>query len=55
MEGGTKSAIAEQIDDTAIEYDSQAVVDALHILARYDLVTLEGNTWYPSAKANSSS
>lgn len=46
--GGTRSAIADELPtDTAVGYDAEAVVDALQVLERYDLVVLEGNTWKP--------
>jgi hypothetical protein len=48
IDGGTRSVIAEAMPgDTAADYDAEAVVDALQVLARYDLVVLEGNTWRP--------
>lgn len=48
MDGGTRSAVADRLpDDMAVSYDAQAVVDLLPVLERYDLVVLEGNTWYP--------
>jgi hypothetical protein len=50
LDGGTRSVIAEHLPDTlAADYDSQAVVDALQLLERYDLVVLEGNTWKPGS------
>lgn len=46
--GGTKSAVASALsDDTTVAYDADAVVEALQVLARYDLVVLKGNTWNP--------
>lgn len=46
--GGTKSALAGELpEDLAVEYDAEAVVEALQVLERYDLVELEGNTWKP--------
>lgn len=48
VDGGTRSVIAERLpDDTAVEFDGEAVVEAMQVLARYDLVVLEGNTWRP--------
>ncbi|MFC7028055.1 hypothetical protein ACFQJ5_11455 [Halomicroarcula sp. GCM10025324] len=48
MDGGTRSAIADRLPDAmAVSFDAQAVVDTLQVLERYDLVTLEGNTWKP--------
>ena len=48
IDGGTKSAVASALpDDTTIPYDANAVVETLQVLARYDLVVLEGNTWKP--------
>jgi len=48
MDGGTRSAIAQQLPDTmSVTFDAQAVVDTLQVLERYDLVVLEGNTWKP--------
>ncbi len=48
MNGGTRSAIAERLPaEMAVEYDAEAVVEALQVLARYDLVVLEDNTWKP--------
>lgn len=51
MDGGTRSAIAEQLpDEMTVTFDAQAVVDTLQVLERYDLVILEGNTWKPGPK-----
>jgi len=48
LDGGTRSAIAERLpDEMAVEYDAEAVVEALQVLERYDLVVLEDNTWKP--------
>jgi hypothetical protein len=48
LDGGTRSAIAERLaDETTVDYDSEAVVNALRVLERYGLVTLDGNTWMP--------
>jgi len=48
LNGGTRSAIAERLpDEMAVEYDAEAVVEALQVLERYDLVVLEDNTWKP--------
>lgn len=48
MGGGTRSAIAQELpSDTELSDDAQAVVEALQVLERYDLVVLEGNTWKP--------
>lgn len=46
--GGTRSAIAQELPTgMTASYDAQAVVEALQVLERYDLVVLEGNTWKP--------
>jgi len=51
LNGGTRSAIADRLPEkTAVEYDAQAVVEALQVLERYELVVLEGNTWKPGPK-----
>lgn len=48
IDGGTRSAIASALpDDTVVEYDPEAVVGVMQMLERYDLVTLDGNTWNP--------
>ncbi|QIO22065.1 hypothetical protein [Haloarcula sp. JP-L23] len=48
IDGGTRSAIAEQLPaDMNAAFDAEAVVDAMQVLERYDLVVLEGNTWKP--------
>lgn len=48
LNGGTRSAIADRIsEETTESLDAQAVVEILQVLQRYDLVTLEGNTWNP--------
>ncbi|QIB73278.1 hypothetical protein GL213_12790 [Halogeometricum borinquense] len=48
MGEGTRSAIAKNLPgDTTAELDAEAVVELLHVLKRYDLVVLEGNTWKP--------
>jgi hypothetical protein len=48
LDGGTRSAIADHLPaEMQHAYDADAVVDALQVLARYDLVDLEGNTWVP--------
>ncbi|MFC6764657.1 hypothetical protein [Natrinema soli] len=48
LDGGTRSVIVDQLPpEMHHAYDAEAVVDALQILARYDLVALEGNTWTP--------
>lgn len=48
IDGGTRSAIADSMpDETTAPYDAEAVVTALQVLARYDLVELEDNTWRP--------
>jgi hypothetical protein len=52
MEEGTRSAIADRLpEEMTVDYDAEAVVDLLQVLKRYDLVTLEGNTWKPGPKA----
>ncbi|MDS0280987.1 hypothetical protein [Haloarcula onubensis] len=51
IDGGTRSVIAEALPaDTAAEFDPGAVVDALQVLERYDLVVLDGNTWRPGPR-----
>jgi hypothetical protein len=51
IDGGTRSVIAEALPaDTAAEFDAGAVVDALQLLERYDLVVLDGNTWRPGPR-----
>jgi len=51
IDGGTRSVIAEALPaDTAADYDPAAVVDALQVLERYDLVVLDGNTWRPGPR-----
>lgn len=46
--GGTKSVIAEELpEELEHRYDAEGVVDALRLLARYDIVVLDGNTWTP--------
>ncbi len=48
IDGGTRSVIAEELPaDTAVEFDGETVVETLQVLAGYDLVALEGNTWRP--------
>jgi hypothetical protein len=48
LDGGTRSVIVDQLPpEMHHAYDAEAVVDALQILARYDLVALDGNTWTP--------
>jgi hypothetical protein len=48
MGEGTRSAVANNLPtETAAELDAEAVVELLHVLKRYDLVVLEGNTWKP--------
>jgi len=51
IDGGTRSVIADALPaDTAAEFDPGAVVDALQLLERYDLVVLDGNTWRPGPR-----
>jgi len=51
IDGGTRSAIADAVPaDTTADFDPEAVVDALQLLERYDLVVLEGNTWKPGPR-----
>ena len=46
IDGGTKSVIVENLPgDMAVDYEGDAVVNAMQVLERYDLVTLDGNTW----------
>lgn len=48
MGGGTRSAIAEELpDDMIVEHDAEDVVTVMNVLAKYNLVRLEGNTWKP--------
>jgi hypothetical protein len=48
IDGGTRSALASAVPpDAGVAGDPQAVVETLQVLARYDLVVLEGNTWTP--------
>lgn len=44
--GATKSRIAEE-SSTGADFDAEAVIHALRVLERYDLVQLDGNTWMP--------
>lgn len=51
IDGGTRSVIAEQLPpETSADFDAEAVVDALQVLERYDLVVLDGNTWRPGPR-----
>ncbi|WP_436908619.1 hypothetical protein [Halosimplex marinum] len=46
--GATKSQIAEAAaGEVAAEFDADSVIHALRLLAQYDLVALDGNTWRP--------
>lgn len=48
IDGGTRSAVADELPgEMAATYDAEAVVGLLAVLERYDLITLEGNTWKP--------
>ncbi|MFC6766779.1 hypothetical protein [Natrinema soli] len=48
LDGGTRSVIVDHLPpEMHHAYDAEAVVDALQILSRYDLVALDGNTWTP--------
>lgn len=48
IDGGTRSAVADELPEgMAVTYDAEAVVGLLAVLERYDLITLEGNTWKP--------
>lgn len=48
LDGGTRSVIVDHLPaEMQYDYDADAVVDALQVLARYDLVVLKGNTWTP--------
>ncbi|MFB6165027.1 MAG: hypothetical protein ABEJ31_07700 [Haloarculaceae archaeon] len=52
--GGTRSALAEALPaETRLAGDAEAVVDALQLLERFDLVSLDGNTWEPGAALGS--
>lgn len=51
IDGGTRSAIAQALpDDSSMAGDPDAVVTMLQVLERYDLVSLEGNTWMPGPR-----
>lgn len=53
MGEGTRSAVADNLPgDTAAELDAESVVELLHVLKRYDLVVLEGNTWKPRRRSD---
>ena len=46
IDGDIKSVIVENLPgDMAAAYDADAVVNAMQVLERYALVTLDGNTW----------
>lgn len=48
IDGGTRSAVARRLpEEMTAEYDAEEVVTVLQVLAQYDLVTLDGNTWRP--------
>lgn len=48
IDGGTRSVVADSLpEEMTVQYDPEGVVTALQVLERYDLVTLDGNTWYP--------
>jgi hypothetical protein len=52
INGGTRSAIAQALPaDCSLAGNPDAVVDLMQVLERYDLVTLEGNTWLPAPAA----
>lgn len=52
IDGGTRSAVAENLPaEMTVAYDPEELVDVLHVLERYDLVRLEGNTWYPATES----
>lgn len=49
--GGTKSRLAEELpSDLSPELAGEDVGEILAVLAHYDLVELEGNTWKPGPK-----
>jgi endonuclease/exonuclease/phosphatase (EEP) superfamily protein YafD len=51
IDGGTRSAIATALpEESSMSEDADAVVDMLQVLERYDLVELEGNTWFPGPR-----
>jgi len=50
--GATKSRIAEE-SPTDADFDAEAVIHALRVLERHDLVTLDGNTWKPGSALSS--
>ncbi|MFC5369190.1 hypothetical protein [Salinirubrum litoreum] len=51
IDGGTRSRIADSLPaEMSVEYDSERVVELLHVLETYELVELEGNTWKPGPK-----
>lgn len=48
IDGGTRSAVAQALpEEMTASYDAEEVVTVLQVLAEYDLVTLDGNTWRP--------
>jgi hypothetical protein len=52
--GATKSQIAEEASgDVTADIDGDSVIHALRLLALYDLVTLDGNTWRPGPAQSS--
>lgn len=47
-DGATKSQIAEEATgEVTADFDADSVIHALRLLALYDFVTLDGNTWRP--------
>lgn len=55
IDGGTRSRIADSLPGGMnVEYDSEQVVELLHVLETYGLVELEGNTWKPGPQLEES-
>lgn len=53
INGGTRSALAQALpEEASLSGNPDAVVEMLQVLERYDLVTLEGNTWKPGSNLN---
>ncbi|MFB6105579.1 MAG: hypothetical protein ABEJ70_01270 [Halobacteriaceae archaeon] len=48
LDGATRSQVAENLPESvSVDFDGEGVVTVLQVLQRYDLVSLEGNTWSP--------
>lgn len=53
IDGGTRSRITDELpDEMGVEYDSEQLVNLLQVLAAYELVELDGNTWKPGSQLN---